>query len=357
MSQNKPIKMRLIREEADENLWDESTFLDNSTVPTYEEFTVKSKTPLKKNTNAIQRYMNSTEASCILTDDESIEEETAKVDDPIGEITNSINSLTMKSRIFGANMINSKNSPFKETLPYSNRNETPTLLRTKQYFPSPSSTLLRTITLKNTPTKPKEPVTPTYSVTPSFKDTPCRINASNNQKSTVTTSNTNKINQILLDESNDYVIYSNKITQTSFVFQEESFHSKRSSGSVIFLNDSIEDEFVDEEKKEEEKPQIIVNNSSDEYFSPKLNGSNIYKELAHVTQRKKRYSIVKVNDKKRVSLMCGENMNKETIRIDDTILDESENESDIKKGRILYVSAVEEPDDYEINNQKHQGIK
>ena len=55
---------------ASQNWCDESTYLDNSTVPTYEEFLTKTKPKRKKKKSILKKkfsFLNSTEAASLLT--------------------------------------------------------------------------------------------------------------------------------------------------------------------------------------------------------------------------------------------------------------------------------------------------
>jgi hypothetical protein len=164
------------------------------------------------------------------------------------------------------------------------------------------------------------------------------------------------------NESADYVFYYNKLTQTSFVFSSSADESTRNTSSrepsIIVLNDSMDEE---ENVNDDIAKKLILNHSSSSEDSPPLT-TDFLQRLNNITQRRSskpskesvRKSILfntGVPNKKRVS-MCGDGMSLEQLRINETILDESENESDVKNGLIysLYESANEDLNDQDFSD-------
>ena len=158
------------------------------------------------------------------------------------------------------------------------------------------------------------------------------------------------------------------MTQTSFVFSSSADESTRNTSSrepsIIVLNDSMDE---DENVNETIAKKLIINHSSSSVDSPPLsadflqrlnnitqrknnNNTNNYKPT-HESVRKSIFFNTGVVSKKRVS-MCGDGMSLEQLRINETILDESENESDVKNGLIysLYESASEGLNDQDLSD-------
>lgn len=305
------------------DIWyeEESTCLDASTVPTYEEFIKKSSQknkPKKNHQHSFLRtrtkkfsLLNSTEAcTSLLTDDESSQ------DDFILDITATINNLELKDKII-TNSIN-------------NNNKTP-LVKQHDEHQKENQTPVRPNSLLRLPLETAPP-----------KLLTSRIHATNASPK--------------LNESHEYIFYYNKLTQTSFVFDETSKNSSREP-SIIVLNDSIEDLEEESDTKKNEQTndtvakQLVLNisSSSSSEATPQIN-KDFLDKLNNVTLRKTnrkslRRSVLITDEynKKRVSI-CGDGMTREQLRINETILDESENESDAKKGLIysLYESAEED---------------
>lgn len=359
----KPTITKISPTSSTQNWYDESTYLDNSTVPTYEEFTTKTKTKVKKKKSILRKklgYLNSTEASCLVTDDETDNDEDENFSPTIDELTNTINSLDIKNQntlIFNNNHLNinkvqQQHQPFK--IIQSNFNSKENLLVIKDTpeklnnYDTPLKNVVKPSTRILTGTAPPKMVTSSlFQNTASIKSITPTVYRS---PASVYSPSTNKLN-----DSNEYVFYYNKITQTSFVFSSADESNKKSSKepSVIVLNDSIEEDSDNESTTYSNQimKKLVISQTcsscSSSPTSPQIS-AEILDKLNNVTLRRSNKSINETrkslipNKSKRISI-CGDGMSKEQLRINETILDESENESDYKNGRIysLYESASE----------------
>jgi len=166
----------------------------------------------------------------------------------------------------------------------------------------------------------------------------------------------------------EYVIYDNKIAQTSFALSvsyieddEENSESEKpeeqqdgDDDGELIINDSIEpltdnttnrtNEHVTCNQIEQTKFEsfkLHLSDESDHNAHQMQNRSNPdsttrnYNE-SHVTMRKNRSRNVKTSrrNNKRVSI-CGDHLSENVLKIDDTIIDEYDNELDFKSGKLV----------------------
>ena len=276
---------------------EESTFLNSSTVPTYEEFTKKTSKKFLFN-----RYLNSTQGLSrlsIVTDDESDEEIVEKF------------------------KTNSKNSVLET-------------LKTESY---------------KTPTKLSK-----FDLL--YKNS--KVGTPTSEPSAIQTPKTIKKSQ--LSESDDeYAFFEDKIVQTSFnieEFDEKSDEDKIVEDSIIELPNEAKksiDLFTYRDNSNIKDFNLRLSSSSGaassetdskkNSLSPNKNNQVLQLLDINVTQRKKdstRPSIKsKKNSKKRVSI-CGQGFNDDVFNIDDTIVDQFDNEIDHKKGLIHSIIEINE---------------
>ncbi|RNA14527.1 hypothetical protein BpHYR1_003717 [Brachionus plicatilis] len=298
--------MSLFEEEDNTPKPEESTFLNSSTVPTYEEFTKKTSKKFLSN-----RYLNSTQGFSrlsIVTDDESDEETTDKFNSP------------SKKNILDLLKSESFKTPSKldklDSFPKSSRLNTPKM------------TLLGTPTLINSPFRTPKTAVKTH----------------------------------LNESSDEYGFYENKLVQTSF-------ESIGELGSESDADKIIEDSIIElpNEIKKNFDLSSLKDNSSVKEFNLRLSSSSgaassepdtkknslspprspqVLKIIdANVTHRKKNPNRVPTkpnsNTKKRVSI-CGQALNDDVFNIDDTIVDQFDNEIDQKKGLIYSIIEIKD---------------
>jgi hypothetical protein len=341
----------------------ESTYLNSSTVPTYEEFTKKTNsnqlydhTKFKKYRRSSHRYLNSTEGMVdgLLTDDESQEsDKTSESDSSDEDILSNKNQpkpLIPKPdyKIYIKSSTTSSNTNSRSTSASENdaKKEPQPLLLLKQ--------------IQNTPT-----------LADRFKnlDTPSRKNCTPNKpikqiQQTPSSACSNK--------SNEYCIYDCKDTQTSFASSQEQnakYNYINSNNSDLIVNESQEKENIENQNIKNSKNitdeiteisnnfRLKLSSSSssvgslgdkdDDYFRKK----NYSSVLNNVTVRKTRKKSSMFNSKnipnnnnnsshygggkmKRVSI-CGEAFSDNVLKIDDTIIDEYDNELDHKSGKLV----------------------
>lgn len=297
--------MSLFEEEDNATKTEDSTFLNSSTVPTYEEFTKKTSKNFLSN-----RFLNSTQGLSrlsIVTDDESDE-----------ETTEQFKSFAKNSLV---------DSWKKDSM------KTPSKLDR-----------LNCLTKSNILNTPKM----------TFVGTPTIVNSSLRTPKTATRT---------LNETNDeYCFYENKQIQTSFSSTEE-LDSQSDDGKII------EDSIIEIPKEVETNKEFLEENSNvkDNEFNLRLSSSSgaasseadskknsmspvrDLEELqiadVNVTQRKKNPHKVSVksstNSNKRVSI-CGQALNDDVFNIDDTVVDQFDNELDHKKGLIYSIIEINE---------------
>lgn len=312
-------KLLSLFEEDNTQRIEESTFLNSSTVPTYEEFTKKTtKSPFSN------RHLSSTQGISrlsIFTDDESEEETFVK--SPIAK--NPIINQVKKAEIFRTPNKREDSFPFNST---------------KQ------KTILT-------------PILGTISRTPKLINSPVRTPRT--------------IKKVSADDSDDeYGFYSNKQVQTSFASSVDLEIDNKSDDENI-IEDSIM--FIEPDKKSKSCADFNSYRDNTKSFNLRLSSSsgtnhsesdtNSKKDSlsppfrpaplsiidANVTQRKKNPNRVTIkpnkntkNSKKRVSI-CGQALSDDVFNIDDTVIDQFDNELDHKKG--LLCSILESNDDYE----------
>lgn len=283
---------------------EETTFsLNSSTVPTYEEFTKKTNLYHTPKTNL---YLNSTQVTTLVTDDESDEE-----------------------TIFIPNNKN-KNTPLKnpqldKVKGILGSDKTPKLNKQD----SPSKSLLKIVL---SPTK-------------------------------LTTPKSSKKLQLQLDSTGDdeYIMCKDNLVQTSFIDQSVVNTVINDSIEIIEINEPLKTNFNsyrDNSNTKEFNLHLSLSNSDDDIKeikqieTPPLGRLTFNQNDNNVTVRRKtniRSSINNTkNSKKRVSI-CGQALSDDVFNIDDTIIDQFDNEQDHKKG--LLCSIVESSDEIEPNER------
>jgi hypothetical protein len=176
----------------------------------------------------------------------------------------------------------------------------------------------------------------------------------------------------------EYVIYDNKIAQTSFALSvsyvdddqansedEYDKENKEEHHGELIINDSIEnlsetapnrtDEHVTCNQIEQTKFESFKLHLSDEsdHNTNQMANRSINNSMgrnydeSHVTMRKNRTRNVKTSKRnnKRVSI-CGDHLSENVLKIDDTIIDEYDNELDFKSGKLVSLgesTAIEQP--------------
>lgn len=339
---------------------DESTCLDNSTVPTYEEFTTKTNSQKSKQCNAFNKQLlNSTEASyALVTDDDSSNDEN---DD-------------LSKKFDNLSLLNKK----KETKPMS------TPVASKNYLTNNNLLVNKSpyVTPKvNDNDKFKLRLLQDKSLQKSVHFTPKAVVSSPATQNTPRS--TKKSNE--LGNSFEYVAHNNQNLQTSFASTHNDENSAAIDSIIEIVDSSVDSkneskDFMQNASVAEEvveaqsvgvsamgasmlepimmKPKNPVakgSSSAADFFlhlsSSSESNSPIFEDSPpknNVTMRKReskrdskrlsvttgRFVSVKTTSKKRVS-MCGEELSEVILNIDETIMDEYENEQDQKKGRLF----------------------
>ena len=306
----------------------ETTSLDTSTVPTYEEFLKKSsnkpalfhshKTNLARNSPAASssnsQFVTARETTiCLVTDDESSSEKDSDDSDDQEE----------KSKRFKKQQ--------KERVLTSIQNR----MVTKSNLPP--SPFLAASDVTNVKKLPQTPV----QVLKAKKITCVNITPSRSM-----------FNKEDASANSEYVFYNSKDSQTSF---NSSVCSETISVSLI--NDTACVESGDELGKPNLSPQLeaTVGESnfqlhlSDDDTKQKLISSNSENETADLCQTKKNVILEQSSSRnvtrrqktkrksKRLSI-CGEGLSEDVLRIDDTIIDQFDNECDHRRGKLVTLS-------------------
>jgi hypothetical protein len=325
----------------------ESSYLDNSTVPTYEEFLTKTNKPVIPDAS-LASIMTQT---LVISDNQMSNNGSHSNNECSSQSSNRMfnkNSLsnTVNATLTGNSLVtddetdSEDNGMIKINEKITSYQDKPSLeLQMVKLTQTPNRILATPIKRNETPVRMK--------LTP-------RIRQEEQSKRTQPNSPC------------EYVIYDNKIAQTSFAmslsyvdsdetnseYEDDKLKEEKNHDELI-INDSIENLSENTTNRAVEKAncnqieqtkfesfKLHLSDDSDHNANQMQNRSNNsvkrnYDE-SHVTMRKSRTRNLKTNKRnnKRVSI-CGDHLSENVLKIDDTIIDEYDNELDFKNGNLV----------------------